>query len=154
MKTRDAALLAVTLAAGMAIALACETQTAIVSCHDIPDGGCPVQGGAECQDPTCAAAYVCLPDGGWQLSHICPPSDATIPDVANETTVSDAGYDIDAPPGSFGGPGCTSLEPPDCELGTVLLCNSGCCGCQDLFVCVNGGWNAWGACTDAGPTPL
>ena len=62
---------------------------------------------------------------------------------------------IDAPPGAYGGPGCVDLEQPDCSLGTALACGgtADCCGCQDLYVCSNGGWVPWGECTDAGITP-
>ena len=41
-----------------------------------------------------------------------------------------------APFGAFGGPGCADLEPPDCPLGLALSCNA-CCGCEDLFVCID-----------------
>ncbi len=135
------------------LVIACDDTAAPVTCHDIPDGGCPVQNGLECSDPTCAAAYNCEPDGGWSLAYTCPPPDGGVVDVANETAASDAGYDIDAPPGAFGGPGCEDLEQPDCPLGLVLVCGS-CCGCEDLFVCDDGGWDPWGECTDAGPTQM
>jgi hypothetical protein len=59
---------------------------------------------------------------------------------------------IDAPPGAFGGPGCPSLQTPDCALGLALACDIHCCGCEDLFVCEEGGWALWGYCGDAGPT--
>jgi hypothetical protein len=134
------------------VVLACDSNQAIVTCRDIPDGGCPVQGGVECDDPTCAAAYSCA-DGGWVLSKTCPPHDASIDDVTTDVSPSDAGYDIDAPPGSFGGPGCEALETPDCPLGFALICSSGCCDCEDLYVCNDGGWDPWGTCSDAGITP-
>jgi hypothetical protein len=135
-----------------ALVLACDSGTAVVTCHGIPANGCPVQGGVECQDPSCAAAYTCQPDGGWALDHTCPGFDASTQDAfAMDTGATDAGYDIDAPPGAFGGPGCVMLQPPDCPLGEVLLCNGSCCGCMDLYVCSDGGWNLWGTCTDAGP---
>jgi hypothetical protein len=130
---------------------ACDATVQSITCYDIPAGGCPVQGGVECEDPTCAAAYNCLPDGGWQLAYACPAHDAAAVDVANEP-VSDAGFDIDAPPGAFGGPGCVELEMPDCPLGEALICGAACCGCQDLYICDDGGWDFWGECTDAGPT--
>ena len=149
MKTPAFALLAL-LAAG------CDSQLPVVSCRNIPDGGCPVQGGVECQDPSCAAAYACQADGGWSFAHACPARDGSVQDATNDGPgPSDAGYDIDAPPGAFGGPGCVALQPPDCPLGTALVCSSGCCGCQDLFVCDDAGWDPWGTCTDdAGITKL
>jgi hypothetical protein len=133
----------------------CDDQAPAVQCRNIPDGGCPTQGGVACDDPACAAAYTCGADGGWILDHVCPPQDAAAPDAGLDApSPSDAGYDIDAPPGAFGGPGCVTLQPPDCPLGTALVCSSGCCGCEDLFVCDDGGWNPWGTCTDAGVTKL
>lgn len=144
------------LAIGGALVWACSDQQPIVTCHDIPDGGCPVQGGVECQDPTCAAAYTCGADGGWVLAYTCPAHDGSVQDTSIDSPPpSDAGYDFDAPPGAFGGPGCNALQPPDCPLGTALVCSSGCCGCQDLFVCNDGGWDPWGTCSDdAGVTKL
>jgi len=145
------------LAFGVVLAWACSDVQQIVQCHDIPTGGCPVQGGVECDDPTCAAAYTCNQlDGGWTLAHTCPAHDASTKDTGGDgPSPSDAGYDIDAPPGAFGGPGCAMLEPPDCPLGYALICNSGCCGCEDLYVCDDGGWDPWGSCSDdAGITPL
>ena len=142
---------------GAALFWACDAQQQIIACHDIPEGGCPVQGGVECQDPTCAVAYTCTQDGGWSFAHTCPAQDAAIEDstVGDGPSPSDAGYDIDAPPGAFGGPGCAALEPPDCPLGQALLCQNGCCGCGDLWVCDDGGWDPWGTCTDdGGITPL
>ena len=128
---------------------ACGDQQPIVQCHDIPAGGCPVQGGVECDDPTCAAAYKCNQDGGWTLAHTCPAHDGSVQDTnIDSPPPSDAGYDIDAPPGAFGGPGCGALEPPDCPLGQALICNGGCCDCTDLYVCDDGGWDPWGTCSD------
>jgi len=42
-------------------------------------------------------------------------------------------------------------QPPDCPLATGFACATACCGCEDLFVCENGGWTPWGSCGDAGP---
>jgi hypothetical protein len=84
----------------------------------------------------------------------CPGRDAIAPTDAYVPEAEAASYDasIDAPPGAFGGPGCESLVVPDCALGVALACgNSACCGCEDLFVCENGGWELWGTCGDAGP---
>jgi hypothetical protein len=135
---------------------ACSDVQQITQCEDIPDGGCPVQGGVECDDPTCSAGYTCNQDGTWTLAHTCPPHDASVDTTVNDAPPpSDAGHDIDAPPGAFGGPGCEMLETPDCPLGFALICNSGCCDCQDLYVCDDGGWDPWGTCSDdAGITPF
>lgn len=151
--------LALAAAALAAIAVACSDQQ-IQSCHAIPAGGCPLAGnGAECQDPSCAAAYGCdETTGTWIFDHACPAQDGG--NVQDASTDADAGKDanfdanIDAPPGAFGGPGCVTLQPPDCPLGEALICSAGCCGCSDLWVCNDGGWDPWGTCSDdAGIVP-
>lgn len=139
----------VSCAAVATLALACGDQAIPPPCRDIPDGGCPSQGGVACQDPTCAALYTCGADGGWIFVATCPPSDGSVQDASDGASPSDAGYDVDAPPGAFGGPGCIPLQQPDCPLGTALVCpNHQCCGCEDLFVCDDGGWDPWGTCSD------
>lgn len=130
--------------AALALLSACDSATAR-PCTGIPEGGCPLEYGTSCADPSCAAVYACGPGDRWELRAVCPARDAAAPDGA-----ADAGAprdaSIDAPPGAFGGPGCADLQPPDCSLGAALLCSSGCCGCEDLFVCADGGWDLWGAC--------
>jgi hypothetical protein len=121
-------------------------------CSNIPAGGCPSSFGPACDDPSCAAVYACT-SAGWNLVGTCPARDAGADAVAGDAT-KDApaprDVDIDAP-GANGGPGCQDLEPPDCTLGFGLACPAGsCCGCEDFFVCVNGGWNQWGTCGDGG----
>ncbi|HEY8074319.1 MAG TPA: hypothetical protein VIF62_09420 [Labilithrix sp.] len=146
-----ARLLFVSLAAAPLIAIACSDGAASSQpCTDIPEGGCPLSHGVACDDPTCEAVYACNANNTWSLDHACPPHDASTGFDANVADASDASLfdaNIDAPPGAFGGPGCEDLEPPDCELGLVLDCPSGCCGCEDLFVCNNGGWDPWGTCS-------
>lgn len=143
------------LAAGL-LALAampsCSDEVTAQPCTDIPAGGCPLSRGVACEDPTCLAVYACRAGNAWELDHACPPREAG---AAVEASV-DAGVDadashpfdasIDAPPGANGGPGCDALQAPDCSLGFALACPSGCCGCEDLFVCENGGWTYWSTC--------
>jgi len=153
--TRRLAFVCAMSALVVAAFVACGEQSPIATCYDIPEGGCPVQEGVACQDPTCAAAYSCLPDGGWALAYACPNYDASAPDGnAADAGSYDAPYeDIDAPPGAFGGPGCVDLEQPDCPLGEAIICeeqNHTCCGCEDLWICDDGGWDPWGECTDDG----
>jgi hypothetical protein len=154
---RSLALLPGLVAALTALAAACNESSPPAVCRDIPANGCPVDNGADaCQDPTCAAVYWCQ-GGSWVLDHACPgfsPDAAPHPVEAS----ADAGapdVTIDAPAGAYGGPGCGDLQAPDCSLGTALACGaaSDCCGCQDLFVCDNGGWSLWGECVDGGVTP-
>ncbi len=146
------------LAAAPLIAVACgDGANPPHPCTDIPEGGCPLSHGVACEDPACEAVYACRENDTWVLDHTCPPHDASAPsdagDAGDAPEASAFDANIDAPPGAYGGPGCGPLEPPDCELGLVLSCQTGCCGCEDLFVCQNGGWNLWGTCTDAGPVP-
>ena len=142
-----------------AVVPACGDGDAISQpCNDIPAGGCPLSYGVSCDDPTCLAVYRCGEDNAWTLDHACPireagpdVRDAMPVDAADSAVPRDAA--IDAPPGAYGGDGCGALEAPDCALGLALSCPSGCCGCEDLYVCQSGGWVLWGSCSlDAGIT--
>ncbi len=138
---------------------ACQETVSQSPCKDIPSGGCPLSHGLACEDPTCAAAYACNPDGTWTLDHACPGYDASAPPSFDAAVEAGApSFDasgFDAPPGSSGGPGCEALQEPDCPLSTALACPSGCCNCEDLFVCdlAGQGWVAWGTCGPSGLTP-
>jgi len=150
----------------------CDSPIEQSPCKDVPAGGCPLSHGKACDDPACQAAYACNPDGTWTLDHVCPAdaqadADADAEADAEADAGAGAGADadagpgadagawdvawIDAPPGASGGPGCIDLEPPDCPLSAALACPAGCCNCEDLYVCDNGGWTQWGVCDpDAG----
>lgn len=132
---------------------ACGDVPQPVVCRDIPDGGCPYNAQA-CEDPTCAAVYHCEADGTWLLDHVCPARDGATEAGGDG---GDGGTNDGSPgardaafadvPGASGGPGCVDLEPPDCPLATGAACPANqCCGCEDLYVCVDGGWNPWGSC--------
>ncbi len=143
MKERFAtAVLFAALAAG-----ACQEASTADTCKGIPEGGCPLSHGAACDDPACIAAYACTPSGAWKLDHACPPrvdaGGVDLADASDARVPRDVSIDV---PGANGGPGCANLEPPDCPLGLAVLCGDGCCGCEDLFVCTDGGWNPWGTC--------
>lgn len=124
------------------------------ACTNIPPGGCPLSHGIACEDPSCDAVYACRAGNVWELNRTCPPHDAGPP---REASAADAAPEaeaprpfdasVDAPPGASGGPGCGPLQTPDCSLGFALSCPSGCCDCEDLFVCQNGGWSYWATCT-------
>jgi hypothetical protein len=142
---------------GAALALvglaSCEDDPTAQPCTGVPEGGCPLSRGVACEDPTCEAVYACRPNNVWELERTCPPREAGAPrdaatDVDAAPTEDARAFDasIDAPPGANGGPGCGSLQTPDCSLGLALSCPSGCCGCEDLFVCENGGWTYWATC--------
>lgn len=154
---RRAAVTAILATLVVAAVASCEDQTVTPQrCTNIPPGGCPLSHGVACEDPACEAAYACREGNVWELMTRCPareagaPPDAYAPDAGDAPPIDAS---IDAPPGAFGGPGCPSLVLPDCALGVALACGSGCCGCEDLFVCANGGWDFWGTCGDAGPEP-
>lgn len=148
--------LALALVASLAVAVACQDEVNDQTCSNVPPGGCPLSHGVACDDPSCQAAYACERGGVWRFDHACPPHDGG-PDAERDAP-PDTGRPprdaaaFDVPPGANGGPGCVDLEPPDCPLGVALSCTD-CCGCEDLFVCTNGSWNAWGACVDGLPTP-
>jgi hypothetical protein len=149
------ALAAVTLGAG------CSDEAVPHPCTQIPAGGCPLSHGVACDDPTCEAIYLCRPNNVWELSQRCPPrnTDAAAAPIGffdagispQPAPLFDAAFD--APPGAYGGPGCDSLQAPDCAAGVALSCGQGCCGCEDLYVCASGGWTLWGACLDGGAQP-
>ena len=132
------------------LSLACQGSDAPQQpCRDIPDGGCPAYDNA-CEDPTCFALYDCDPDGTWSVDLVCPAKEAGVDAAIEGDASNDANNDIDASqylnvPGALGGIGCEDLQEPDCALGAAAVC-ADCCGCENLFVCANGGWNTWGAC--------
>ncbi len=137
----------------LATFLACEDAEIVESCRNIPAGGCPRSRGLACEDPACEAVYLCRPGNVWELESRCEAREAgvrTRVDASAEADARDAlaSFDasIDAPPGAFGGPACTSLISPDCALGVALSCGADCCGCEDLFVCETSGWTLWGRC--------
>lgn len=134
---------------------ACSDPPIPAICRALAPPACPADDDADvCTDVSCASVYACV-NGTWSFVQDCPSHafDAGAPSVEASTDTGvpfDAA--IDAPAGAYGGPGCADLEAPDCSLGTALFCarTPDCCGCQDLYVCVSGGWNLWGECTDGG----
>lgn len=155
-RARAALVAAFVLVSAIVSSVACDDGPATATpCTDIPSGGCPLAHGVACEDPACEAVYACLPGNQWELRARCPVRESaadggvrpSAPD-ADVGLVRDAS--VDAPPGAFGGPGCPSLVAPDCPLGIALACGAGCCGCEDLYVCTNGGWDLWGACGEGG----
>ena len=145
---------ALAVVASFALALlavpACSESANDHACTSIPAGGCPLSRGVACEDPTCEAVYACRPGNVWELDHACPAREAGAPKDAALDAPPLRDATIDAPPGANGGPGCDALQVPDCALGLALACPSGCCDCEDLFVCRNGGWVAWGTCSPDG----
>jgi hypothetical protein len=138
---------------------ACDDGAVARPCSNIPAGGCPISRGVACEDPACEAVYACRPGDVWELQERCPARDAGPSETNDAAPVEpDAGSPvgdaaIDAPPGAYGGPGCDSLQAPDCALGVALACGADCCGCEDLYICEDNGWTLWGGCGPSGPTP-
>ncbi len=135
----------------VAVVASCrEDPAAVEKCTNIPAGGCPLSHGVACEDPTCDALYACRAGNVWELDRRCPPHEAGAQREASTDAEVDASRPFDAsadaPPGASGGPGCGPLQSPDCSLGFALACPSGCCGCEDLYVCENGGWSYWATC--------
>ena len=135
----------------VAVVTSCrEDPAAVEACTSIPAGGCPLSHGIACQDPSCEALYACRTGNVWELDRTCPPREAGAPREASTDAEADASRPFDAsadaPPGANGGPGCGPLQAPDCTLGFALACPSGCCDCEDLYVCENGGWSYWATC--------
>lgn len=133
-------------------ASSCRDDAATPSpCTSIPPGGCPLSHGIACEDPSCEAVYACREGNVWELDRTCPAREAGAPREASTDAPIEASrpFDasVDAPPGANGGPGCAPLQVPDCSLGFALSCPSGCCDCEDLYVCQNGGWTYWATCT-------
>ena len=130
----------------------CEDAPTEGACKDVPAGGCPLSRGVACQDPSCEAVYACRAGNVWELERTCPPREggAGVDAATDAPSEVSRPFDasIDAPPGANGGPGCDQLQPPDCPLALALACSSGCCGCEDLFVCQNGGWSYWSTCNE------
>jgi len=145
-------------ALGCALAFACSDTTINKTCTGIPKGGCPGDDSTNCVDTTCEAIYSNDSACVWSFVQKCPgyipphdgPPDALTEagDAVAEAPLPDAGFTL--PSGAAGGPGCEDLENPDCSVATAVACGKYCCGCEDLYVCVEGGWNLWGGCTDAG----
>lgn len=166
---RPMRLLVLALSAGTAVA-ACEgTLIAPTDCGEIPAGGCIDKGSTvdQCEDRSCTALYACHAldpvepiRGAWEPQRECPARpapelDASAVDAATEAGRgrSDAAFPPDLPSGAFGGPDCVSLELPDCALAVGYGCTTNCCGCEELFVCANGGWDSWGTCVEHTPQP-
>jgi len=149
---------------------ACDgTLIAALDCPRIPEGGCPESGATRngCDDGACSALYECRAlnatgrEGSWSFVRECPARPARLDaglgdaatDAADGAARDAAAVPADLPPGATGGPGCIDLELPDCALGVGYGCSSACCGCEELFVCVDGGWDSWGFCQNDAPTP-
>jgi hypothetical protein len=135
----------------------------VTPCRNIPPNGCPILADdAECEDPSCAAAYACT-DGAWTFKHSCPGFDGGRADATAPAPVDAGGgcFDaagFDAPPGAGGGAGCDPLVLPDCPLSRALSCDlpsaTVCSECDSFFACEQGAWIFWGGCSPDGSVTL
>jgi len=67
-------------------------------------------------------------------------------DAAPEDASTNGATDASATPEGGSSAGCPPLQPPDCSESTRAACGAGCCGCEDVFACVRGGWEYVGPC--------
>lgn len=137
----------------LGVVFACDDPPVDHPCTDIPPNGCPIARGVSCADRRCERIYACRRGNIWEPLETCPNFSL---DAGAPATMGDADTDggvapdaaPNAPPGAYGGPGCGTLQEPDCSVGLALACPSGCCNCEDLFVCRDSAWDLWGACVN------
>jgi hypothetical protein len=133
---------------------ACDEGAALRErCEPLASSGCPGNSLAACADEACAFVASCdLATGRWVTVGACPlratdagDASASGPDAA---AAHDGGAAVDAGGGTDGGSSvaCPPLQLPDCSEATRAACGSGCCGCEDVFACVRGGWEYVGPC--------
>ncbi len=172
MKARALLYAATAAVLGYVLAVACTDAPLHDYCTGIPAGGCPGLDGSNCLDPTCEAIYSNDLECKWTFVTKCPnykaPKDGGPADGARDGPPGDArgeGRAPDAhahardagfvlPDGAAGVLDCPMLELPDCDVASAAECppQANCCGCQDLWTCVDpdAGWNLWGECDDGG----
>jgi len=134
----------------------CQDLPTGTGCVEIPAGGCPLDRGGTCADPTCNALYSCTA-GVWSFLQACDQPDAG------------AGGGAGGGPGDAGasdGP-CTmvsidttgemqdcmpDLALPDCGVAAALGCVQQACstGCTDFWLCSMAGWVPVAYCTADG----
>ncbi len=133
----------VPVAAVVAAAPSCQDFPPVVPCDDIADGGCPIDRGGTCDDPTCNAIYDCV-NGEWTIAQACMQPDAG---------AGGSGSDDGGPVDSGAADGCTPVKIdttgqttgcmpdnafPDCPAAAAEGCAESVCltGCSDFFLCV------------------
>ncbi len=135
----------------------CQSLPTGTGCVDIPAGGCPLDRGGTCADPTCNALWACNA-GAWSLMQECDQPDAGAGGGGAGGGPSDAGPD-DGPCAmvSIDLTGQTQdcmpdLAFPDCDVAAALGCVQQACltGCSDFWMCSMAGWIAVAYCTDDG----
>jgi hypothetical protein len=148
---------------GVTLAASCQGLPDGRPCKDIPAGGCPIDRGGSCDDPTCSAIFLCN-NGVWNIGQVCSPQDGGTAGTAG-TGGGDGGNNNAACTGD-GGP-CTEahlnltgqttdctpdLMAPDCPVEAAEGCAECACltGCIDFYVCTAPGWVSVAYCDDRG----
>jgi hypothetical protein len=141
----------------------------ILSCSEIPAGGCPSSRGGSCDDGACHALYDCVA-GDWQLAELCPAGSggqAAGGGSAGQGAVGGAAGAGGAAGGAgeAGTGGCpgalldhsgevTGCVPelllPDCPVIAAETCQPCLTGCLDFFLCLPVGWLAVAYCDEHG----
>jgi hypothetical protein len=146
------------LLAALAVAVApgCPTLPDVVSCGQIPPGGCPVGRGGSCLDDTCDALYACV-NAVWVADQVCGHADAGaggggvggagggLPDAGACTPVVVPANEYQS---------CTpDLQAPDCPIEAAGACQETAClsGCLDFYSCPKSlTWTSVAYCDDDG----
>lgn len=133
---------------------ACGSSGGVLTCGEIPEGGCPAGRGGSCDDVTCSGLYDCV-EGEWTEVTHCE-SDATAATTvaaSGGTGGGGEGGGCDAPEIDHAGErhGCTpDLLEPDCPAVAAEVCSPCETGCADFFLCTEGGWVDVAACEEDG----
>ena len=134
---------------------ACSESAALRErCEPLAADGCPGNSLAVCADDACGFVASCdLATGRWVTVGECPRAaadggvgdgGATSDGASDAAATADASRDAALDGGSSAL--CPPLQPPDCSETTRAACGAGCCGCEDVFACVRGGWEYVGPC--------
>jgi hypothetical protein len=133
---------AAVLGTGIAI-WSCQDLPNGIPCSDIPPGGCPIDRGGSCDDPTCSEIYLCE-NGVWVASQTCGPHDGGTGTGGDAGTpnpcVPDSGTCTPTMINTKGETtGCTpDLMFPDCPAAAAQGCAECVCttGCADFYLCL------------------
>jgi hypothetical protein len=146
------------------LACACDPPR-IIPCDQIPEGGCPLDRGGSCDDPSCAAIYGCY-DGAWRREEVCEGNTGGGTNTGSSMNAGGAGGGTGVG-GPGGGAGCNPIEfdhsmdttgcapdlqEPDCPAAVAEECPEKACttGCLDFYLCTTDGWKSAAYCDEDG----
>lgn len=155
------------LVASATAASSCQGLPEGETCSDIPDGGCPIDRGGSCADPTCDAIFLCN-NGLWSLETKCPAQQ--VPEGGTGSGGSGTGGSAPTPctTDPVGDAGCTvvNLDAGDTATECTPDLMDGDCpwqvaqgscvecvcltGCLDFYTCTPAGWVSVAYCDDSG----